>query len=45
MLCVLFLILKGDLDQINAWIYETYREQPWSSVHHDWREGFLRSWI
>jgi hypothetical protein len=42
MLCVLFLILKEDLDQINAWIYETYREQPWSSVHHDWREGFLR---
>jgi hypothetical protein len=28
--------------QINAWIYETYREQPWSSVHRDWREGFLR---
>jgi hypothetical protein len=29
-------------DQVNAWIYETYREQPWSSVHRDWREGFLR---
>jgi hypothetical protein len=29
-------------DQTNAWIYETYREQPWSSVHGDWREGFLR---
>jgi len=31
-----------DTDQINAWIYETYHEQPWSSVHRDWREGFLR---
>jgi len=29
-------------DRVNAWIYETYRERPWSSVHQDWREGFLR---
>jgi hypothetical protein len=29
-------------DEVNAWIYETYREQPWSSVHRDWREGFLQ---
>ncbi len=27
-------------DQMNAWIYETHREQPWSRVHQDWREGF-----
>ena len=33
---------EDDPVQINAWIYETYREQPWSSVHRDWREGFLR---
>jgi hypothetical protein len=33
---------EDDPAQINAWIYETYREQPWSSVHQDWREGFLR---
>ncbi len=33
---------EDDLDQINAWIYETHREQPWASVHRDWREGFLR---
>lgn len=31
-----------ELDQINAWIYETYRDQPWSSVHQAWREGYLR---
>lgn len=28
--------------QLNAWIYETNRERPWSSVHQDWRAGFLR---
>lgn len=33
---------EDDLDQINGWIYETYRDQPWSSVHRDWRAGFLR---
>jgi len=33
---------EDDLEQINAWIYETYREKPWSSVYRDWREGFLR---
>jgi hypothetical protein len=31
-----------DLDKINAWIYETYRGQPWSSVYQAWREGFQR---
>ena len=33
---------EDDPDQINAWIYETYREQPWSKVHQNWSEGFLR---
>jgi hypothetical protein len=33
---------EGSTDQINAWIYETYREQPWSKVHQNWREGFQR---
>lgn len=32
----------GQPHQVNAWIYETYREQPWSSIHGNWREGFLR---
>jgi hypothetical protein len=31
-----------DVEQINAWIYETYRDQPWSEVHADWKKGFLR---
>lgn len=34
--------LEGNTDQINAWIYTTYHEQPWSKVHQNWREGFLR---
>ena len=33
---------EGATDQINAWIYESYREQSWSHVHQNWREGFLR---
>src|SRR5262249_28104067 len=32
---------EGQPHQLNAWIYQTYREQPWSNVHRDWREGFL----
>jgi hypothetical protein len=32
----------GDVNPVNAWIYETNRAHPWSSVHRDWREGFLR---
>jgi hypothetical protein len=31
---------EGDTDQVNAWIYETHHDQPWSSVHQDWSEGF-----
>ncbi len=33
---------EGNTEQTNAWIYETYREQPWSTVHEQWRAGFLR---
>ena len=33
---------EADLERVNAWIHETYRAQPWSSVHRDWREGFVR---
>ncbi len=33
---------EGDVDQTNAWIYETYRDKPWPSVHADWRAQFLR---
>ncbi len=33
---------ENDVDALNAWIYATYRDQPWSSVYRDWRAGFLR---
>ena len=33
---------EGQPHDLNAWLYTTYRDQPWSSVHRDWREGFLR---
>jgi hypothetical protein len=33
---------EGEPDELNAWIYETNREKPWSRVYGDWRAGFLR---
>jgi hypothetical protein len=33
---------EGSTEQTNAWIYETYRGQPWTEVYRNWREGFLR---
>lgn len=31
-----------DVSQLNAWFYETHRDQTWSRVHQDWRDGYLR---
>lgn len=31
----------ADVDPINAWIYETNKDKPWSSVYADWRAQFL----
>jgi hypothetical protein len=31
-----------NVDQINAWIYQTYHDQPWADVHRKWRDGYLR---
>lgn len=33
---------EEDADPLNARIYETFRQQPWSRVYQDWRDGFLR---
>lgn len=33
---------EEEIDQFNARIHETYREEPWPRVHQDWREGYLR---
>jgi hypothetical protein len=31
---------EGSTDRTNAWIYETNRDLPWSTVHRSWRDGF-----
>jgi hypothetical protein len=33
---------EGNTDRLNAWIYESCREQTWTMVHQNWREGFDR---
>jgi hypothetical protein len=33
---------EEDVDRTNAWIYESNRDRPWSSVYADWRAGFGR---
>jgi hypothetical protein len=33
---------EEDVDQTNAWIFETNRDRPWHSVYGDWRAQFLR---
>lgn len=33
---------EDDIDRINAWIYETHREQPWSTVYQNWHETYRR---
>jgi hypothetical protein len=32
----------GQPHDVNAWIYETYRDRHWSRVYQDWKAGFLR---
>jgi hypothetical protein len=34
--------VEGQPHELNDWIYETYREKPWSRVYRDWKEGFQR---
>lgn len=31
-----------DVDELNDWIYTSYREKPWPEMYRDWRGGFLR---
>ncbi|MEO6457497.1 MAG: ClbS/DfsB family four-helix bundle protein [Chloroflexia bacterium] len=32
----------GNVDRANAWLHETNRGKPWSSVYGDWKAQFLR---
>ncbi len=34
--------LEDNIDQLNAWIYETHRQEPWSQVYQNWKVGFLK---
>ena len=31
-----------NVDEVNAWIYETNKDKPWSAVYANWREQFAR---
>ncbi len=31
-----------NIERINAWIHETYLNEPWPAIHGLWREGFQR---
>lgn len=33
---------ESNVDDFNAWAYQTYGTQPWTEVHTVWRDGFLR---
>ncbi|NWF65720.1 MAG: ClbS/DfsB family four-helix bundle protein [Chloroflexi bacterium] len=33
---------EENTDRINTWIYDTYRDHPWSRVHQEWQTGFRR---
>jgi hypothetical protein len=34
--------LEVSTDQINAWIYETHRNESWGTVRQNWKDGFAR---
>jgi hypothetical protein len=33
---------EENVDQTNAWIYNTHHEKPWPEIYQNWRKGFLR---
>ncbi len=33
---------EDDVDELNAWLYETYRDQPWPTIYRTWRDNFSR---
>jgi hypothetical protein len=33
---------EDTLDELNAWIYETYRDQPWLQIFQQWLDGYKR---
>ena len=35
------MVHETNIDEINAWIHETYRQQPWPGIYQEWRERYL----
>jgi len=33
---------EDNADRVNALTFETNHEKPWSEIHQNWKEGFLR---
>jgi hypothetical protein len=33
---------ENNVEGINAWFYETYRNDSWSTIHQNWSDGFHR---
>lgn len=33
---------EEDLDKVNAWIFEKYRDHSWNEVYRGWRDGYMR---
>ena len=33
--------IEREPDELNAWLYEQYRESPWPQVYQRWRTGYL----
>jgi hypothetical protein len=34
--------VRGQPHQLNAWLYESNRDKPWSQVYGEWKANFLR---
>lgn len=34
--------VEENTDAVNGWIYENYKDRPWSEVYSAWRSGFLQ---
>ena len=34
--------ILGQPHQLNAWLYETNKDKPWSQVYGEWKANFLR---
>jgi len=33
---------EGAADQVRAWVFDTYHNQPWTAIYQQWKAEFLR---